>query len=86
MHQTINFTNSKNIRLSGVLHLPDTKEIQAYALHAHCFTCTKSIKPAITIANTLAQQGIATLRFDFTGLGAVKAHSQTAISPPTLMM
>ena len=72
MQQTINFTNRKDIGLSGALHLPDTKEVQAYALYAHCFTCTKSIKAAITIANTLAQHGIATMRFDFTGLGGSK--------------
>lgn len=72
MQQRINFTNRKDIRLSGALHLPDTKDVQAYALYAHCFTCTKSIKAAVIIANTLAQHGIATLRFDFTGLGGSK--------------
>jgi hypothetical protein len=72
MQPTVNFTNSKNIRLSGMLHLPDTKEVQAYALYAHCFTCTKSIKAAITIPNKLAQQGFATLRFDSTCLGGSK--------------
>lgn len=72
MQQRINFTNRKGNRLSGVLHLPDTKDVQAYAVYAHCFTCTKSIKAAVTIANTLATHGIATLRFDFTGLGGSK--------------
>lgn len=55
--------------LSGVLHSPDDQPILAYALFAHCFTCTKSIKAAVYISEHLAQQGIATLRFDFLGLG-----------------
>ncbi len=55
--------------LSGVLHSPDDQPVQAYALFAHCFTCTKSINAAIYISESLSQHGIATLRFDFMGLG-----------------
>jgi uncharacterized OsmC-like protein/alpha/beta superfamily hydrolase len=47
---------------------PDTP--RAYALFAHCFTCSKDSKAATYVAQALAAQGIATLRFDFTGLGA----------------
>jgi putative redox protein len=54
------------------LHKPDNKVVKAYALFAHCFTCTKNINSAVNIANALADEGIATLRFDFTGLGASK--------------
>ncbi|MFZ5608658.1 MAG: alpha/beta fold hydrolase [Pseudomonadota bacterium] len=43
---------------------------RAYALFAHCFTCTKDILAAGKIARRLAARGIAVLRFDFTGLGA----------------
>jgi len=42
---------------------------RAYALFAHCFTCSKDIKAALVICRGLAERGIATLRFDFTGLG-----------------
>ncbi len=42
---------------------------RAYALFAHCFTCTKDIFAATRIAAALAEEGIAVLRFDFTGLG-----------------
>ena len=42
----------------------------AYALFAHCFTCSKDIFAATRIAAALAERGIAVLRFDFTGLGA----------------
>ena len=45
-------------------------EVRAYALFAHCFTCSKDIFAASRIAAALASNGIATLRFDFTGLGA----------------
>ena len=43
---------------------------RAYALFAHCFTCSKDIFAATRIAQGLAEEGIAVLRFDFTGLGA----------------
>ncbi len=42
---------------------------RAYALFAHCFTCSKDSKAAAFIAQALAGRGIAVLRFDFTGLG-----------------
>lgn len=45
-------------------------DIRAYALFAHCFTCTKDIFAASRIAKTLKERGIAVVRFDFTGLGA----------------
>jgi len=43
---------------------------QAFALFAHCFTCSKDVFAASRIAAGLAELGVATLRFDFTGLGA----------------
>lgn len=55
--------------LSARLDAPDG-EVKAYALFAHCFTCTKDVFAASRIAQGLAAQGIAVLRFDFTGLGA----------------
>ena len=54
--------------LSARLDLPDG-EVRAYALFAHCFTCTKDVFAAARIAQSLAARGIAVLRFDFTGLG-----------------
>jgi len=41
----------------------------AYALFAHCFTCSKESKAATLISASLAERGVAVLRFDFTGLG-----------------
>src|ERR671917_78417 len=42
---------------------------RAHALFAHCFTCGKDVNAAARLAAALAAEGIATLRFDFTGLG-----------------
>ena len=70
MQERVRFDNRDGHQLVGVLHLPDTQSANAFALFAHCFTCTKNIKSASIISDTLAQHGIATLRFDFTGLGS----------------
>lgn len=64
----ITFTGSLGEKLAARLDEPDG-EIRAYALFAHCFTCTKDILGAAIIARTLTENGIAVLRFDFTGLG-----------------
>lgn len=61
--------SSAGHKLSGSLELP-TGLVRGAALFAHCFTCTKQSKAAVEIARALARAGIATLRFDFTGLGA----------------
>ena len=54
--------------LAARLDLPEGPHL-ATALLAHCFTCGKDIAAARRIAARLAAQGIAVLRFDFTGLG-----------------
>ncbi|MFC1673607.1 alpha/beta hydrolase family protein [Pseudomonadota bacterium] len=55
--------------LAARLDLP-SGDIRAFALFAHCFTCTKDIKGASRLAKSLNDLGIAVLRFDFTGLGS----------------
>ncbi len=65
----ITFTGSTGQTLSAKLDLP-AQPIKAYALFAHCFTCSKDINSTTRIAAQLAQRSIAVLRFDFTGLGA----------------
>ncbi|MCH9638351.1 MAG: alpha/beta fold hydrolase [Betaproteobacteria bacterium] len=62
------FYNTQGEALSGSLETP-TGTVKAYALFAHCFTCSKDIAAASRITRALAEQGIAVLRFDFTGLG-----------------
>ncbi len=69
MQERVKFDTSGGAALAGALHLPDAGSPRAFALFAHCFTCTKNIKAAVNIAEALCSEGIAVLRFDFTGLG-----------------
>ena len=62
-------TNAAGERLGARLDLPLEGRPLAYAIFAHCFTCTKNIKAASHISRALNRQRIAVLRFDFTGLG-----------------
>lgn len=62
------FKNAEDELLSGRLEMPEG-EVKAYAIFAHCFTCTKNFTATSAITKELAKNGIATLRFDFTGLG-----------------
>ncbi len=62
------FTGAGGETLAARLDLP-AGEPAAYALFAHCFTCSKDIFAAQRIAAGLAERDIAVLRFDFTGLG-----------------
>lgn len=55
--------------LSGALEMPSGL-VRGAALFAHCFTCTMQSKAAVEVTRALAREGIACLRFDFTGLGA----------------
>jgi uncharacterized OsmC-like protein/pimeloyl-ACP methyl ester carboxylesterase len=63
------FTGAEGQQLAASLELPE-REPLVYALFAHCFTCGKDVLAATRIAVALAAQGIAVLRFDFTGLGS----------------
>ena len=65
----VTFRNAQNLSLAARLDLPQDETPVAYALFAHCFTCTKNIKAAANIAKALNREKIAVLRFDFTGLG-----------------
>ena len=67
--ETVNFPNTDGKTLSGRLDLPLGSEPQAYAIFAHCFTCSKQTKAVTAVSRALTRKGIAVLRFDFTGLG-----------------
>jgi alpha/beta superfamily hydrolase len=67
--EIVEFQNEYGDTLSGRLELPPAGEPAAYALFAHCFTCSKDYKAITYVSRTLAERGIAVLRFDFTGLG-----------------
>ncbi len=66
--QKIEFPGSHGALLAARLDLPDAPP-RAFALFAHCFTCSKETKAATYITKALVEADIAVLRFDFTGLG-----------------
>lgn len=66
--QKLTFPGSLGHDLAARLDRPKGEPV-AYALFAHCFTCGKDVFAARRISEALAAEGIAVLRFDFTGLG-----------------
>ena len=67
--EKIYFQNQDGAMLAAQLDLPNNGKPEAYALFAHCFTCSKNLKAISYISRSLVAEGIAILRFDFTGLG-----------------
>jgi uncharacterized OsmC-like protein/alpha/beta superfamily hydrolase len=65
----LTFANQHGQQLAARLDLPLDGRPRAYALFAHCFTCSKNLRPVGNITRALVQAGIGVLRFDFTGLG-----------------
>ena len=65
----VTFAGSTGDRLAARLDRPASEPV-AYALFAHCFTCSKDSAAASRISRGLVQEGIGVLRFDFTGLGS----------------
>lgn len=51
------------------MEFPGDQRTHNVALFAHCFTCSKSLTAIRHISRALTLQGIAVMRFDFTGLG-----------------
>ena len=67
--EKVRFTNQRGEQLAARLDRPTEERPDAYALFAHCFTCSKDLKAVGAISRALNRQNIAVLRFDFTGLG-----------------
>jgi alpha/beta superfamily hydrolase len=65
----IEFESTEGYLLAAKVDIAEG-EARAYALFAHCFTCSKNLRAAVHITRALAKRGITTLRFDFTGLGS----------------
>jgi putative redox protein len=68
MAEKIEFTGALGSQLAGICERP-AGEVRAYALFAHCFTCSKDLKAVKRLSQELTERGIAVFRFDFTGLG-----------------
>lgn len=66
--QKLQFPGHTGEMLAARLDIPDGVP-NAFALFAHCFTCSKDIFAASRISASLVERGFAVLRFDFTGLG-----------------
>jgi putative redox protein len=66
---TLRFENPEGNKLAARLDPPTSGPARAYALFAHCFTCSKDLKAVGAISRALTRHGIGVLRFDFTGLG-----------------
>ena len=67
--EKIRFAGHAGDKLAAVIEWPEDEKPLAFAVFAHCFTCTKNIKAAVNICRALSHRRIAVLRFDFTGLG-----------------
>jgi putative redox protein len=66
--EKITFRGASGATLAARLDRP-IGSTRVTALFAHCFTCSMESHAATRISRALAGLGIATLRFDFTGLG-----------------
>ncbi|MGH7587527.1 MAG: bifunctional alpha/beta hydrolase/OsmC family protein [Gemmatimonadota bacterium] len=68
MSDRVTFPGASGDLLAARIERPAGEPV-AWALFAHCFTCSKDLRAAREITRTLADRGFAVLRFDFTGLG-----------------
>lgn len=65
----LTFPGASGHLLSARLELPPDGQTRGSAVLAHCFTCSKNLTAVVQIARALSREGLAVLRFDFTGLG-----------------
>ncbi len=65
----VEFTNALGYKLSAKLELPANQHPHSFALFAHVFTGNKNLTATRHISRALTLDGVAVLRFDFTGLG-----------------
>ncbi|MEM6841130.1 MAG: bifunctional alpha/beta hydrolase/OsmC family protein [Bacteroidota bacterium] len=69
MSNAITFSSQDGHQLAARLEMPADNAPHAFAIFAHCFTCSKNLNAVTHISRALTQTGMAVLRFDFTGLG-----------------
>ena len=67
--QKVHFQNINGYQLAAKLEFPIDSHPVAYAIFAHVFTGGKNLVASRHISRALTLNGIAVLRFDFTGLG-----------------
>ena len=66
---SVKFPGSEGRELVARVEIPPSGRPRAYALFAHCFTCSKNSRAAVDVTRALSGLGVAVVRFDFTGLG-----------------
>jgi uncharacterized OsmC-like protein len=67
--QSITIKNHEGLSLSARIELPLQGKPRAWAIFAHCFTCSKNLHVVRHITRALTLCGFGVLSFDFTGLG-----------------
>ncbi|MGM0553958.1 MAG: alpha/beta hydrolase family protein [Pseudomonadota bacterium] len=67
-NSSLSILTPRGLQLGGVLVEPEEAP-RGQACIAHCFACSKDFPATVRLARALAAEGIATLRFDFMGLG-----------------
>ncbi len=67
--EQLKIKNRNGVMLSATIDLPIGPNPIAYAIFAHCFTCTSNLGAVRNIASALTLNGFGVVRFDFTGLG-----------------
>jgi uncharacterized protein len=68
METPVEFRNADGERIVGTLHRPDSPS-EAGVVLGHCFTCSRHTSILRDISRRLRDDGIAALRFDFSGNG-----------------
>ncbi|MBE0616402.1 MAG: alpha/beta hydrolase [Proteobacteria bacterium] len=77
----VRFSDGRGSTLAGRLDLSENGAPWAYAVVAHCFTCTKDLKALYHLGGALALAGIGALRLDFGGLGESEGDfAQTSLA------
>lgn len=67
--ERISFKNVRGDTLSGVLHHPADRSVGGTVILCHGMESNKESEKLVFLGQTLAQQGIPTLRFDFSYVG-----------------
>jgi uncharacterized OsmC-like protein/alpha/beta superfamily hydrolase len=67
--ETVTFMGGGGQELAGRIERP-AGEPRAWAIFAHCFTCSKDSVAAVRVSRALTAHGFGVLRFDFAGIGA----------------
>ncbi len=66
--EKIRFPGAQGSPLAAIINWPEDAP-RAFCISSHCFTCSKDTKATYWTSRTLAERGLAVLRFDFSGLG-----------------